>query len=149
LIYTIKSSEVKAGPPAASLPFKGQVTEQATVKWSTVLEGNAVYLLAQGRVGNIPSKLSVETSHALRAFLVVLVATNNERQNQGAISTVKLLPKFQSNVHVDPIITSPAVFAYSSHVLYAADKCFKIIAEEAKEPVIMNHLPKSSTLQLI
>ena len=92
----------------------------------------AVHLLAKGRVGNIPSKLPVKTAHALRTFLVVLVATNNERQNQGAISTVELFPKFQSNVHVDPLITPPAVFAYSSHVLYTADKCFKIIAEEAK-----------------
>ena len=95
--------------------------------------GTTVHLLAQRRVSNIPSKLLVEIAHALRTFLVVLVATNNERQNQGAISTIKLLPKFQPNVHIDPLITPPAVFTYSSNVLHTTDKCFKIIATEAKE----------------
>lgn len=95
--------------------------------------GNAVHLLAQGRVGNIPSKLPVETTHALRTFLIILSATKSKRQNQGAITAVKLLPEFQSNVLVDPFIAPPAVFAYSSHILYTADKCFKIIAVEKNE----------------
>lgn len=69
----------------------------------------------------------MELSHAFRTFSVVTAPTQSHGKNQSPIMTIKLLPEFQSDVHVYPFIASPTVFTNASDVLDATNETFKTI----------------------
>lgn len=82
----------------------------------------------------------MELSHAFRAFSVVTAPTQSHGKNQSPIMTIKLLPEFQSDVHVYPFIASPTVFTNASDVLDATNETFKTITVKINLELIQTGL---------
>ena len=82
----------------------------------------------------------MELSHAFRAFSVVTAPTQSHGKNQSPIMTIKLLPEFQSDVHVYPFIASPTVFTNASDVLDANNETFKTITVKINLELIQTGL---------
>ena len=82
----------------------------------------------------------MELSHAFRTFSVVTAPTQSHGKNQSPIMTIKLLPEFQSDVHVYPFIASPTVFTNASDVLDATNETFKTITVKINLELIQTGL---------
>ena len=82
----------------------------------------------------------MELSHAFGAFSVVTAPTQSHGKNQSPIMTIKLLPEFQSDVHVYPFIASPTVFTNASDVLDATNETFKTITVKINLELIQTGL---------
>lgn len=82
----------------------------------------------------------MELSHAFRTFSVVTAPTQSHGKNQSPIMTIKLLPEFQSDVHVYPFIASPTVFTNASDALDATNETFKTITVKINLELIQTGL---------
>ena len=82
----------------------------------------------------------MELSQAFRTFSVVTAPTQSHGKNQSPIMTIKLLPEFQSDVHVYPFIASPTVFTNASDVLDATNETFKTITVKRNLKLIQTGL---------